>query len=431
MRRLEQVSAAVPPLRAKVRACRRMISGLEEAIREMNDRRIALGSASDEDRATLTVLQTTTATHVDIAVSNTTAVGGDAGGFAGDLAAAAAARNSRRVKTAMMTTQRMTIADARRTLQTRLEAAERERAELERRMSSAETRIVNLRDTMKELLDELKASTGALAASVLGNRAVRAVGFYQWNMLADNAMGRGRVWGQRNEANDIEVLCPSCGTPAVMGGGRGRNAIEDDDDEGGGGGGGGKAAVRRRRWAKSDDKSKSGPGASSGADRKRNNKAKAKGRKRGGGGAGDADDAGGGDLTQAPTEEPWESTALARFVSAKGRALRKGVSAAVGASLVAMQQTTGAAPAGAAAAAGGGDTFDMLTGGGASAVGLGALANEGKHVYDDEEDDEAQEREGPEPGSLICEKVRSRSNLCSVDAFRFHLTRLGNDSASL
>lgn len=387
---LEQVSAAVPPLRAKVRACRRMISGLERAIEEMQARRTELGDATEEDAALLAVLRGTTATHIDVAV-------------AGGAAAAAEAKKARQ-RGAVVSTQRMTVAEARFLIQTRLEMAERERDELQRRVGVAEVRIRNLSDTLGDLSKELAASTGALASAALGRRAVRSACFYQWNALENQVMGRGRVWAMDGAGGEVEVICPNCGGAQVMGGGRGRSPLADEDLAGGGAGGARAKllALRRARAERaavaSGGKGKSGVSSNAGGGRNR-------GAKSGKGASGAAAD-----------DAPWERTPLARYVSAKGRALRKSSSAVVGAARVAQNAAKQAAAAasgagGSAAAAADGDageadSFSLLTGGGAKSVGMDAVASEGRQVFDDEEDEEAEEREGIEAGSVQCSQCK-------------------------
>ncbi|KAA0170035.1 hypothetical protein FNF27_06788 [Cafeteria roenbergensis] len=386
---LEQVSAAVPPLRAKVRACRRMIAGLEKAISEMQARRTELGDATEEDAALLAVLRSTTATHIDVAV-------------AGGAAAAAEAKKARQ-RGAVVSTQRMTVAEARFLIQTRLEMAERERDELQRRVGVAEVRIRNLSDTLSDLSKELAASTGALASAALGRRAVRSACFYQWNALGNQVMGRGRVWAMDGAGGEVEVICPNCGGAQVMGGGRGRSPLTDEDLAGGGAGGARAKllALRRARAeraaAASGGQTKTGVSSNAGGGRNR-------GAKAGKGAA--ADDA------------PWERTPLAKYVSANGRALRKSTSAVVGAARVAQSAAKlaaaaagGAADGASAAAAAEGDngevdSFSLLTGGGAKSVGMEAVASEGRQVFDDEEDEEAEEREGIEAGSVQCSQCK-------------------------
>jgi hypothetical protein len=369
---LEQVSAAVPPLRAKVRACHRMVNNLHSAIEEMVVRQKDLGDASAEDSATLAVLRSTTATHIDVAVS---------GGATAALDAAKARRRGN-----VISTQRMTVAEARFTIQARLEAAEREREELTRRIRVAEIRISNLQDTLESLTQELGASTGALAAAAMGRRAIRAVALYQWNAWANNIIGRGRVWAQESSAGEVEVACPNCGAAQVMGGKRGRTPLSEEDEallEGRGGPMDARAKLLalRRAKAKREAASTGGKGAVSSVGTTQKSK-KGKGK----------DD-----------ESAWERTPLSKFVSAKGRALRKSSSAVVGAAKVAQAKAAGDSAASAVMSAEGeADSFDLLTGGGASAVGEGALAEEGRNVFDDDEDQEAEDREGVEAGSILC-----------------------------
>lgn len=272
------------------------------------------------------VLQSTTATHVDIPVSNGAQIASEA-----SLAKGVGG----------VTMQRMTIRHARATLSARIERNEQERKSLDTRIKAARVRIANLRDTLGQLEKDLDVNTSALATATLANRAVRSFSFFLGNEESDNVMGRGRTWAQGTEEAKREIVCPRC---------KERNLV------------GGKGVGRM------PDK-KPPPSLIDGIVDKSDAAQEA------------------GDVAKKPS-------GLTSTAKSSGARRASAIASSAAAAGIPTSQGRGEVPG------------SKGTTGGASSVGDSALGRNAAVVYDDDENSEADEREGMEDGSVACWNCR-------------------------